>query len=184
VSKSFRSRSRIVSLGCCPTADEKRAEPVARANVGAAPRRGSSVTLGKKMTRQRTALLATLGAAIVVVAVVLFFKSATSLRPPPFLELSPVVGYLGLALLATAGVAKIKEKKVAVAAAWMLRTANAAFALIMVGVIFLLLPINNRGADILYVLLANGTLLGAACLWWWLSHRELVLASKKDEERA
>ena len=136
------------------------------------------------MTSRRIVRLAALGVAIVVVAVGLFLRSATMLKPPPFLELSPTIGYLGLALLATAGVAKIKAQKAAVTVAWMLRIANAVFALIMVGAIFLLLPINNRAADILPVLLANGTLFIAACSWWWLSHRELSLASKKEPNKA
>ena len=132
------------------------------------------------MTSRHQQFLVILGLAIVALSIGLFYKSATELRPPAFLELSPVVGYLGLALLVTAGVAKIREKKVATTLAWALRAANALFAFLMVGVIFQLLPINNRGADILDTLIANGTLVGAACLWWWLSHRELKLASKKD----
>jgi hypothetical protein len=132
------------------------------------------------MTANRTRFLAGMGIAILMLAIALFYQSAVRLRPPPLLELSPAVGYLGLSLLATAGVAKIKEKSLSVVLAWLLRVANGAYAFVMVGVIFLLLPINNRGADILYVLLENGALLVVACSWWWFTHRELKLASTKN----
>ena len=132
------------------------------------------------MTSTRTRFLAGLGIVISALAIGLLYKSTTTLRPPPFLELSPAVGYLGLALLATAGVAKIKREKSASLVAWIIRVANALFAFMMVGVIFLLLPINNRAADILYVLLSNGALVGSAGLLWWILHRELRIASKKN----
>lgn len=132
------------------------------------------------MTSTRARFHAALGIAISALAIALLYKSATTLRPPPFLELSPAVGYLGLALLATAGVAQIKEEKSALIVAWIVRSANALFAFMMVGVVFMLLPINNRGADILYVLLSNGALVGGAALLWWILHRELKIASKKN----
>ena len=132
------------------------------------------------MTSIRTRFLAAFGLAIVALAIALFYKSATILRPPPFLELSPAIGYLGLALLATVGVAKMKEEKSALMVARTIRAANTLFAIAMVGAIFLLLPINNRGADILYVLLLNGALVSGAYFLWWLLHRELRIASKKS----
>lgn len=140
----------------------------------------SDNTVGQKMTERHARFIAGLGTAIVIFAVWLFWKSATMLMPPPFLELSPASGYLGLALLATAGVAKMSNRRFAGTVAWLIRAANAVFAFIMTGVIFLLLPINNRDADILYVLLTNGALVCGACLWWCLLHRELSLASKKN----
>jgi len=118
-----------------------------------------------------------LGAAIVALALWLWWLSATTLRPGILLEISPVCGYFGGVLLAIVSVAKVRKKSTALAVAWVVRVANALFAFAMTVVVFFVLPVNNSTtADLLDVVIQNTLLVVAACGFWWVAHRELRLA--------
>jgi|NGEPerStandDraft_6_1074524.scaffolds.fasta_scaffold121101_2 hypothetical protein len=132
------------------------------------------------MTAKRQHLLLCFGAAIVALALWLWWLSATRLRPGIALEISPACGYFGVVLLAIVGVAKIRKKSTALGVAWLVRIANALFAFTMTVSIFFILPVNNSTtADLLDAVIQNSLLVVAACAFWWVTHRQLRLASER-----
>jgi hypothetical protein len=125
----------------------------------------------KMMIKKRQLVIACLGGAAIATSLVLWHLAP---RWGGVLDFYPGVAYLGFSLLATVGVAKLKRPQFARCFAWVLRIANALVILIATFMIFLILPVNERrDASVLAIAVANGLLVLAAYICWWLANREI-----------
>ena len=132
------------------------------------------------MTLKRQRILIRLGITCLVVAVAFAAAVSKSLGGGT-LDIYPGIAYVGIVLLAISGVARIENRSVAVFFAWVLRIANAIFLLVTGFMLFLLLPLNqNSSTSWPNLVVVNGLLVLILGVIWWVAHREICRALRKE----